>query len=65
MEQLPGGFVTEVVRVGDTVRRRPPANAGFVHDLLCRLARPGAAAGVRAAHARVAANRDRLEAGLA
>jgi len=31
---LPGGFVTEVVRVGDTVRRPPPAGAEFVHDLL-------------------------------
>src|SRR5262249_24600948 len=33
-ELLPGGFVTEVVRVGDTVRRRPGRNAGFVHRLL-------------------------------
>jgi hypothetical protein len=35
MEQhLPGGFVTTVVRAGDTVRRRPSPNAAFVHDLL-------------------------------
>jgi len=33
-ELLRGGFVTEVVRVGDTVRRRPGSNAGFVHRLL-------------------------------
>ena len=33
-EHLPGGFVTTVVRVGDTVRRPPSANAAFVHDLL-------------------------------
>ena len=33
-ELLRGGFVTEVVRVGDTVRRRPGRNAGFVHRLL-------------------------------
>lgn len=31
---LPGGFVNSVVRVGDTVRRRPPARAEFVHRLL-------------------------------
>jgi hypothetical protein len=36
-EPLPGGFVTTVVRVGDTVRRPPPANAAFVHDLLRHL----------------------------
>jgi hypothetical protein len=33
-EHLPGGFVTTVVRAGDTVRRLPSANAAFVHDLL-------------------------------
>ena len=38
---LSGGFVTEVVRVGDTVRRRPPANAAFVHALLEHLERQG------------------------
>ncbi|HEV3504472.1 MAG TPA: trifolitoxin immunity protein, partial [Actinomycetes bacterium] len=42
MEQhLPGGFVNAVVRVGDTVRRPPPANAGFVHALLDHLERRG------------------------
>ncbi|HEY7225086.1 MAG TPA: phosphotransferase [Micromonosporaceae bacterium] len=34
---LPGGFVTTVVRVGDTVRRATPANADFVRDLLGHL----------------------------
>jgi hypothetical protein len=38
MEQhLPGGLVTPVARVGDTVHRPPPANAAFVHDLLAHL----------------------------
>ena len=32
-EHLPGGFVTTVVRAGDTVRRPPSPNAAFVHDL--------------------------------
>ena len=42
MEQLlPGGFVNAVVRVGDTVRRPPSPNAGFVHDLLDHLERHG------------------------
>ena len=44
MEQLlPGGFVNAVVRVGDTVRRPPSPNAGFVHDLTAGtpLAGPG------------------------
>jgi Phosphotransferase enzyme family len=31
---LPGGFVNSVVRVGDTVRRRLPARAEFIHQLL-------------------------------
>ncbi|WP_163508765.1 phosphotransferase [Fodinicola acaciae] len=31
---LVGGFVNEVVRVGDTVRRVPGERAGFVHRLL-------------------------------
>ena len=31
---LPGGFVSTVVRVGDTVRRTQPENAAFVHRLL-------------------------------
>jgi aminoglycoside phosphotransferase (APT) family kinase protein len=40
-QPLPGGFVTEVVRVGDTVRRRPAPP--FVHRLLDHLADwPGA-----------------------
>ncbi|MEU1967232.1 phosphotransferase [Micromonospora sediminicola] len=37
-EILPGGFVAEVVRVGDTVRRTPPADAAFVAALLRHLA---------------------------
>ncbi|SBT48252.1 phosphotransferase [Micromonospora narathiwatensis] len=37
-EPLPGGFIAEVVRIGDTVRRRPPANAEFVAALLRHLA---------------------------
>ncbi|MEU2614305.1 hypothetical protein ABZ570_22400 [Micromonospora sp. NPDC007271] len=37
-EPLPGGFIAEVVRVGDTVRRTPPANADFVAALLRHLA---------------------------
>jgi hypothetical protein len=42
MEQLlPGGFVNAVIRVGDTVRRPPSPNAGFVHDLLDHLERHG------------------------
>jgi Phosphotransferase enzyme family len=31
---MPGGFVTPVVRIGDTVRRRPPEDPEFVHALL-------------------------------
>jgi len=31
---LPGGFVSTVVRIGDTVRRTMPGNAAFVHRLL-------------------------------
>ena len=33
-QPLPGGFVTVVIRKGDTVRRAPAARAAFVHDLL-------------------------------
>lgn len=33
-EILAGGFINEVVRVGDTVRRTPHPNADFVHTLL-------------------------------
>lgn len=36
MEELPGGFVTRVVRVGDTVRRAAPPTR-FVQDLLHHL----------------------------
>jgi hypothetical protein len=44
MEQhLPGGFVNAVVRVGDTVRRLPPANAAVVHDLTAGTPLAGAA----------------------
>ncbi|MBY8872783.1 phosphotransferase [Micromonospora sp. PLK6-60] len=45
VERLPGGFVNEVLRVGDTVRRTRPANADFVAALLRHLARaaPGLA----------------------
>ncbi|MEU4773407.1 phosphotransferase [Micromonospora sp. NPDC023644] len=41
-ERLGGGFVAEVVRVGDTVRRTPPENADFVAALLRHLERTGA-----------------------
>ncbi|MFE9958761.1 phosphotransferase family protein [Micromonospora sp. NPDC005299] len=37
-ETLPGGFVAEVVRIGDTVRRTPPADAAFAAALLRHLA---------------------------
>lgn len=40
-ELLSGGFIAEVVRVGDTVRRTPPANADFVAALLRHLERVG------------------------
>jgi Phosphotransferase enzyme family len=33
-QALPGGFVNEVVRVGDTVHRTPPPDPLFVHALL-------------------------------
>jgi tRNA A-37 threonylcarbamoyl transferase component Bud32 len=32
--ELPGGYVTDPVRLGNTVRRRPAARAEFVHRLL-------------------------------
>ncbi|WP_433649711.1 phosphotransferase [Micromonospora zamorensis] len=41
-EPLSGGFVADVVRVGDTVRRTPPANLDFVGALLRHLAGVGA-----------------------
>ena len=40
-EPLPGGFVSTVHRVGDTVRRTPPERAGFVRALLDQLAERG------------------------
>jgi aminoglycoside phosphotransferase (APT) family kinase protein len=40
-QQLPGGFVTAVVRVGDTVRRTPPPGAPFVRALLDLFERRG------------------------
>lgn len=42
-ELLSGGFIAEVVRIGDTVRRTPPANAGFVAALLRHLEPTGLA----------------------
>jgi aminoglycoside phosphotransferase (APT) family kinase protein len=41
-ERLPGGFVAEVVRVGDTVRRTSPARDAYVAGLLTHLHRVGA-----------------------
>ncbi|MBQ0903261.1 phosphotransferase [Micromonospora sp. U21] len=41
-QRLAGGFVAEVVRAGDTVRRTPPANLEFVGALLRHLAEVGA-----------------------
>ncbi|WP_406452939.1 phosphotransferase [Streptomyces sp. NBC_00876] len=38
---LSGGFVNDVVRVGATVRRTPPARPDFVHGLLGHLERRG------------------------
>lgn len=38
---LPGGFVNDVVRVGDTVRRQPGSRAGFVRELFGLLERAG------------------------
>lgn len=40
-ELLPGGSVTRVVRIGDTVRRSPGPNSAFVHRLLTHLERAG------------------------
>jgi hypothetical protein len=40
-ERLPGGFVTDVVRVGDTVRRTPSPEAPFVRSLLSWFERNG------------------------
>jgi hypothetical protein len=41
-ERLAGGFIAEVVRIGDTVRRTRPANLDFVAALLRHLAEVGA-----------------------
>ncbi|MFG1652086.1 phosphotransferase [Micromonospora sp. NPDC049275] len=41
-QRLAGGFITDVVRIGDTVRRTPPANLDFVGALLHHLAGVGA-----------------------
>ncbi len=38
---LPGGAVSGVVRIGDTVHRRPGPRAGFVHELLGFFQRAG------------------------
>jgi hypothetical protein len=40
-DRLPGGFVTDVVRIGDTVRRRPAERHAFVHALLVQLREAG------------------------
>jgi hypothetical protein len=40
-EVLPGGFVTSVVRVGETVRRAQPPDPEFVHALLTLLEQRG------------------------
>lgn len=40
-EQLPGGYVSVVVGVGDTVRRRPGERAEYVHRLLGHFERHG------------------------
>jgi aminoglycoside phosphotransferase (APT) family kinase protein len=40
-ELLPGGFVNQVVRVGDTVRRKPGPHSAFVRRLLIHLERAG------------------------
>lgn len=39
--RLPGGFVSDVVRVGETVRRAPSKNFAFVHELLDLFAQHG------------------------
>ncbi|MCO1597888.1 aminoglycoside phosphotransferase family protein [Micromonospora sp. RHAY321] len=41
-ERLAGGFIADVVRIGDTVRRTAPANLDFVGALLDHLAAVGA-----------------------
>ncbi|BEL07012.1 hypothetical protein Q0Z83_052030 [Actinoplanes sichuanensis] len=40
-EALSGGFVAAAVRVGDTVRKRPPRDPEFVHGLLLFFERSG------------------------
>jgi hypothetical protein len=39
--RLPGGFVSDVVRIGETVRRTRSKNSAFVHELLDLFARRG------------------------
>ncbi|MFI1735261.1 phosphotransferase [Streptomyces acidicola] len=39
--RLPGGFVSDVVRVDETVRRTPARNAPFIHELLDLFAQQG------------------------
>lgn len=46
-EELPGGFVNVVVRVGDTVRRTRSPNAAFVERLLAHFERHGWSAAPR------------------
>ncbi|MBC9727946.1 phosphotransferase [Streptomyces sp. TRM68367] len=38
---LAGGFINDVVRIGDTVRRTPSARSGYVRDLLALFERHG------------------------
>jgi hypothetical protein len=40
-QSLAGGFVTAVVRAGDTVRRAQPEDAGYVHAVLGWFEREG------------------------
>lgn len=46
-ERLAGGYISEVWRVGETVRRTWPGNATYVHDVLAFLADAGYAAAPR------------------
>ncbi|MFD8572681.1 phosphotransferase [Streptomyces sp. NPDC059639] len=41
MEELPGGHVSRVVRVGDTARRAPTPRSGYVRELLALFERRG------------------------
>ena len=40
-QSLPGGFVTNVVRAGNTVRRTQPEDPGYVHAVLGWFERQG------------------------